>query len=603
SFGNLLATLQVLVDKISRDAIFYDETELKNSVDSFEICMEKMFTEKLRLVDMVTKWNAALNEALVGLKKKRDAEESKTTLPVLNNQFSLAESGGQSSETTSLSDFTSPQIRQTLNSSSANEISMTCSPSNVPSDRKSLSKMLSSYILSSPFEPCEHYALYSGAVKSHILVNDKECGSIVAYSLNSDQYEAQRRLQVSRWLKCGPPFSVKHPAFVLERRSSEQELFAPTSSGVSYPSSFPPDTYSDLASPHIEIQFNDQTTKFYCKIYFAEHFRLLRRLIFDVDDTPGRCFEQKFITSLSRVENWTPKGGKSGAIFNRTVDKRFVLKQISRFELQSFQKFAPDYFDYVADAWTSKRPSALAKIFDGAPTVAVDQLLKKKGHNSSEQKKIFGAEIVLAISARCYRLYRVCLTNSQTSTDIKMDFIVMEYLFYGRNVDKVYDLKGSVRNRLAQLTPDVAIAQTSSKKAPQSLNFVNNGSKNVDDAVLLDVNLLKDVANTSFYLFPKAKSALNHALYNDTHFLAENHVMDYSLLCAFDRDNQDRLIVGIIDYMRTYTWDKRLESWVKSTVTINNQLPTVVSPEVYRERFVAIMDVYFPVAPDQWTGL
>jgi hypothetical protein len=44
---------------------------------------------------------------------------------------------------------------------------------------------------------------------------------------------------------------------------------------------------------HIEVQFNDATTKYYCKIYYAEHFRLLRKLIFpDGEDV--------FIRSLAR---------------------------------------------------------------------------------------------------------------------------------------------------------------------------------------------------------------------------------------------------------------------------------------------------------------
>lgn len=42
------------------------------------------------------------------------------------------------------------------------------------------------------------------------------------------------------------------------------------------------------------------------------------------------------------------------------------------------------------------------------------------------------------------------------------------------------------------------------------------------------------------------------------------------------------LRVGIIDYIRTYTLDKKMEFWVKSLAVPTSTLPTVVSPEMYR---------------------
>lgn len=53
---------------------------------------------------------------------------------------------------------------------------------------------------------------------------------------------------------------------------------------------------------------------------------------------------------------------------------------------------------------------------------------------------------------------------------------------------------------------------------------------------------------------------------NDSLFLSSLNVMDYSLLVGVTADSRT-LLVGIIDYMRKYTWDKQLESWVKSSGT------------------------------------
>lgn len=41
--------------------------------------------------------------------------------------------------------------------------------------------------------------------------------------------------------------------------------------------------------------------------------------------------------------------------------------------------------------------------------------------------------------------------------------------------------------------------------------------------------------------------------------------MDYSIVVGVDYHGQE-LVVGIVDYIRTYTWDKVLETWVKETV-------------------------------------
>ncbi|KAG8328960.1 hypothetical protein J6590_098076 [Homalodisca vitripennis] len=87
-------------------------------------------------------------------------------------------------------------------------------------------------------------------------------------------------------------------------------------------------------------------------------------------------------------------------------------------------------------------------------------------------------------------------------------------------------------------------------------------------------------------------------------FLATQAVMDYSLLVGLDETNKE-LVVGIIDYIRTFTWDKRLETMVKKSGLLGGQgkLPTIVSPDEYRDRFIAAMHRYFLPVPDRWTGL
>jgi len=81
-------------------------------------------------------------------------------------------------------------------------------------------------------------------------------------------------------------------------------------------------------------------------------------------------------------------------------------------------------------------------------------------------------------------------------------------------------------------------------------------------------------------------------------------VMDYSLLVGVD-DERKELVLGIIDFMRQYTWDKHLETWVKASGILGgpkNASPTIVSPKQYKKRFRKAMTSYFLTVPDQWSS-
>jgi 1-phosphatidylinositol-3-phosphate 5-kinase len=68
--------------------------------------------------------------------------------------------------------------------------------------------------------------------------------------------------------------------------------------------------------------------------------------------------------------------------------------------------------------------------------------------------------------------------------------------------------------------------------------------------------------------------------------------MDYSLLVGIDQEKNE-LVVGIVDFIRTYTWDKKLESWVKESGILGGGEPTIISPGNYKDRFRESMEFYF----------
>ena len=57
-------------------------------------------------------------------------------------------------------------------------------------------------------------------------------------------------------------------------------------------------------------------------------------------------------------------------------------------------------------------------------------------------------------------------------------------------------------------------------------------------------------------------------------------------------------LIKVIDYIRTYTWDKKLESWVKDSAFLGGGTkgePTIITPKQYRQRFLSARERYFPL--------
>jgi len=265
-----------------------------------------------------------------------------------------------------------------------------------------------------------------------------------------------------------------------------------------------------------------------CTMFYPNQFSALRSLCVG---------EDQFVFSLSRSKNWEANGGKSGSSFCKTSDNRFILKQVSKIELDSFLENALAYFEYLDNAISLQFPTILAKIF-GVYSV--------KFKNNNGEKVIQG-------------------------------LIVMENLFYNKNVTKIYDLKGSRRNR-----------------------YVNPEQS---DLVLLDENLHEVMFTTPIWVNQISKTKLQASIQNDTLFLSSLAVMDYSLVVGIDTVN-NKFSVGIIDYIRKYTWDKHVETLVKSSGIMGGKGldPTIISPDQYKLRFREAMKFYFVLVPDKYTS-
>lgn len=279
---------------------------------------------------------------------------------------------------------------------------------------------------------------------------------------------------------------------------------------------------------HLKYQFQEGQAKMLCKVFYAEQFDALRK----------KCgVADRIVESLSRCAKWDSKGGKTKSLFLKTLDDRFILKSLSPIETQAFLKFAPAYFQIMSEALFHELPSAIAKMFG---------------------------------------FYQVIIKNPATGVEFNYFLLLMENLFYDRVPTRIFDLKGSMRNRKVQST----------------------GERN---EVLLDENMVDFIYETPLFSREHSKRLLSQSVWNDTLFLGRQDVMDYSLMIAIDESRKE-LVVGIIDCIRTYTWDKKLESWIKDRGLAggSKNRPTVTSPKEYKSRFREAMARYVLQAPSCW---
>ena len=102
-----------------------------------------------------------------------------------------------------------------------------------------------------------------------------------------------------------------------------------------------------------------------CESHCAVQFEAVRTAFLKEENNEG------YVRSLAMSRKWVAQGGKSGATFSKSFDERFILKVISRVELQMFLEFAPAYFEYMSTAFFDNRPTILCKIL-GAYTIGND---------------------------------------------------------------------------------------------------------------------------------------------------------------------------------------------------------------------------------------
>jgi 1-phosphatidylinositol-3-phosphate 5-kinase len=367
---------------------------------------------------------------------------------------------------------------------------------------------------------------------SDVIVREDEPSSLVAFCLSSEDYK-QKISRMENETEMQPDdggFDLENNEVNNKKINNFSKIEKKFKKNCSHESSRLENIMVKNKSNHLKYQFVDGNTTLSCKIFYSEQFEAFRQ-------SCGN--NETFIQSLSRCVKWNSSGGKSGSSFLKTLDDRYIVKELSKSELESFVAIAPFYFKYISQSMFNTLTTAIAKIFG---------------------------------------FYQVQTKNQLTGKTYKMDFLIMENLFYNHKTTRIFDLKGSMRNRHVKQT----------------------GKEN---EVLLDENMIEYIYESPVFVREQLKKLLRGALFNDTSFLLAMDVMDYSLVIGID-DSTKKLYIGIIDWLRTFTWDKKVENWVKGNNLIGGNKkgkdPTIVTPKQYRTRFREAMERYLLEVPDIW---
>jgi 1-phosphatidylinositol-3-phosphate 5-kinase len=195
-------------------------------------------------------------------------------------------------------------------------------------------------------------------------VFDDQPSTIIAHSLASSDYDVQFQQFVTA--STSESRSSK-PSHVTSLKEIERRMLGRNKSHIKH-------TFRDFDEK------GQQLCKFVCTTFWSLQFNAVRHAFMNPNistsgkesssdgttgvSTPPNGFdiEKSYIRSLATSFAWAASGGKSGASFSRTSDNRFVIKCISRTELQMFLDCAPAYFEYLSKAFFHGLPTVLCKI-------------------------------------------------------------------------------------------------------------------------------------------------------------------------------------------------------------------------------------------------
>jgi 1-phosphatidylinositol-3-phosphate 5-kinase len=159
--------------------------------------------------------------------------------------------------------------------------------------------------------------------------------------------------------------------------------------------------------------------------------------------------------------------------------------------------------------------------------------------------------------AKILGAFSIQIKNHSTNKTRQEYILINENLTYKQpKTILIYDLKGTINKR----------------------RKVQEG----DEKTKMDLNYVEFTEGLPIILQAEDKKRLDAEIWNDTLFLSQQNIVDYSLLLIL---NIEKKVInyGIIDYMEQYTFERAIESKYKSVV--GTEIPTIIYPKEYKNRF------------------
>ena len=291
-------------------------------------------------------------------------------------------------------------------------------------------------------------------------------------------------------------------------------------------------------------------------VLFPASFAALRQRFCEGGDA-------SFVNSLWQSKPWDAgRGGKSGSQFQKTLDDRYLVKEVRSAEFWAFHGHARQYFHFVRNTPTVL-PSVLVKVLGGF-----------------------------------YVEYR---SANQKSVSCKY-LLVQENLFFGHNISRMYDLKGAQRNRVGEDRTDTVLDENLFRfNAGYPLLLQEGAKRQLTQALYNDTLFLNSINVMDYSLLVGIVQRETHATGEERREArgeargeeeAREEEAREEEAGGVEESDTEWVVVGLIDYCRQYTYKEEIESRVKRA--------TVIPPKQYKRRFREALNRYFMASIEKY---
>ncbi|EDO08643.1 phosphatidylinositol-4-phosphate 5-kinase family protein [Babesia bovis T2Bo] len=279
-----------------------------------------------------------------------------------------------------------------------------------------------------------------------------------------------------------------------------------------------------------EITLSSINPNYTVVFHHPEAFHNLRHL-FCADDLT-------FARSLSRTSKLRSSGGKSGAPLYVSCDGKFMIKHLNRHEFQLLIDRAPRFFEHI---------------FTGGTLLSIPYGL-------------------------------VSLIHKRNGSVARL--LIMQYVDHSTGSRKLtFDMKGVAFKRSVSVNSSITECRPPEGSTRSRCCSFDSETEWFTNIVMLDYNFKNYTRGSPIRLAKDDVARIFEYLRRDLEFLSMLEVVDYSILLQIC-PSEGVMVLGIIDFLRPYTWDKQIESIGKKLANLAiGQEPTIVSPLEYRARF------------------